>query len=115
VTLEFSIPLTPPSVNSYVRHTKLGRHYQTPDAIAFKEAVAIFARGRSVEAEEFKVHIAVYLGRGSKGDVDNFAKLPIDGLVAAGVIHSDAAIRRLTLEKHRDWVNPRTEISIEPF
>jgi Holliday junction resolvase RusA-like endonuclease len=43
--VEICVSLVPPSVNRYVRHTRSGRHYVTAEALAFKEAVGLFARG----------------------------------------------------------------------
>lgn len=110
--VSFTVPLVPPSVNSYVRHSR-GRHYVTKEAQAFKEAIGICARGANCAAEEYQVEAHIYLGKGDRGDIDNFAKVILDGLVSAFVIKSDAAIRRLTLEKSRDWENPRTEITVK--
>ena len=111
--ISFTVPLVPPSVNHYVKHTRSGRHYVTKEAIAFKEATAIFARGKSISAKRYQVEIGVFLARGQRGDGDNFGKCILDSLVAAGVIHSDAAVKKLTIEKDRDWKNPRTEITVK--
>jgi crossover junction endodeoxyribonuclease RusA len=109
--VRFTVPLIPPSVNHYVKHTRNGRHYVTAEAKAFKEAVAIFAKGR-VEADEYLVVSIVWLGAGQRGDVDNFPKVVLDALVDAGVIHSDAAVREIRFRKERDPKNPRTEIEV---
>jgi crossover junction endodeoxyribonuclease RusA len=112
--VSFTVPLVPPSVNHYVKHTRSGRHYVTAEAKAFKSAVSIFAakhRG-SQDSSECLVEINVYLGRGARGDVDNFAKVCLDGLVEAGVLRSDSEVQKLTLAKFRDWQNPRTEFVV---
>lgn len=117
--VEFTIPLVPPSVNNYVRHTRRGRHYVTAEGIAFKKAVAIFARGQSVaparESERrrvaYRLEAWVYLGKGARGDGDNFWKCIADGLTEAGVIHSDAAVSEWLLYKWRGE-NPRTEVRV---
>jgi crossover junction endodeoxyribonuclease RusA len=111
--LEFDVPLVPPSVNHYVKHTRTGQHYVTKEAKAYKEAVAQFARGRFVKAKRYAVKIHIYLAAKQKLDLDNCAKVVLDGLVEAGVIHSDAAITILELRKGRDAANPRTIITIE--
>ena len=98
--LYLEIPGIPPSVNSYVRHSK-GRHYKTDEASRFQRDIAILAAGKKVEAESYAVLIHVFLGPKQKGDLDNFAKVILDGLVIAGVIHSDAAVVRLLLSKSR--------------
>lgn len=111
--MKFTVPLVPPSVNSYVRHTRKGRHYVSKEAKAFKEAVAIFGRGQTIRAESYEVRLSIYLGRNGRGDADNFGKVCLDGLVEGGIIRSDADVDRLTIEKFRDRENPRTEIEVK--
>lgn len=113
--IAFTVPLTPPTVNMYVRHTRSGRHYESAGAIRFKEAVAIFSRGRGIRCDEYRVTLTIYLGKDQKLDVDNAPKCVLDAMVDCGVIHSDAAVRKLTIEKHRDWDSPRTEIHVEAY
>lgn len=110
--LSFTVPLTPPSVNRYVRHTRSGRHYVSKEALAFKQAVAIFAKGRSVEAKLYQLDIHIFYGKGERGDLDNRAKCVLDGLQDAGVIKTDSAVAALNMGKHRDEHNPRTEIRV---
>lgn len=125
----FTVPfLTPPSGNHYKEPVKyIGRNGYlrmgfkiTPEAKAYYEAVALFARGRTVAPfnapNRRKVHYAVrmdvYLGPRQRGDFDNFWKCGADALVKCGVIHSDAAIdgEQSKCVVHRDERdNPRTE------
>lgn len=111
--ISFTVPLVPPSVNHYVKHTRKGRHYVTKEAVAFKEAVAIISRRRSIVAQQYQVFIGVYLGKGMRGDIDNYLKVALDSLVSAGVIDSDANVTALSISKSRDKENPRTEFTIE--
>lgn len=122
----FTVPyLTPQSGNHYKRPCKYigrdgGLHLGfklTKQAKAYYEAVAIFARGASVtpatEAEQkrarYIVTLHVWLGAKQRGDADNFLKCGIDGLVSAGVIHSDANVYRCEAFVHKeDRDNPRT-------
>jgi len=83
--IEFTVPLVPPTVNHYIKHTRSGKHYVTGEAQAFKDAVAIFARGQFVKAKKFAVTIRIVFGKGDRGDWDNFPKLVCDGLACAGV------------------------------
>jgi len=92
----------------------------TPEGKAFKEAVAIFARGASIApstaAEQrevrYALYVRVFLGKGQRGDGDNFWKCVADGLTEAGVIHSDARVKRWRLDvEDTDRENPRTEIA----
>jgi Holliday junction resolvase RusA-like endonuclease len=112
-SIRLVIPMTPVSVNHYKKPRRGGfGYFVTKEAKAFKEAVALVARKRSVQADSYKVSILIALGKGQKGDLDNFSKLALDSLVDAGVIHSDAAICELFMQKTRDISNPRTEITI---
>lgn len=111
--LSLTIPFEAPTVNHYVKHTRSGRHYLTPKAIAWKDAVAIIARGQSVTGKTHEITYTVFQGAGSKGDVDNYAKCILDALVKAGVLKSDASIVAMHAYKKRDRENPRTEIHLE--
>lgn len=114
--ITFTVPLIPPSVNHYKQPRRGGRgFYVTGEATAFKEAVAIFARGKvsTPYSSGLSVEINIYLGRGKKGDIDNFAKVCLDGLVEAGIIQSDAGVQELIMRKDRDNANPRTEITVK--
>jgi Holliday junction resolvase RusA-like endonuclease len=110
-TVRFTVPLVPPSVNHYVRHTNDGQHILTPEAIAFKDAVAIFSGGEHLAAKRYAVNLAIFLGKGQRGDIDNFPKCVLDGLKDY-VIGSDAAVKRLLVDLDRDAHNPRTEIEV---
>jgi Holliday junction resolvase RusA-like endonuclease len=100
--LELIVPGIPPSVNHYVQHSR-GRHFRTPEALRFQDDLAIMARGRCVGTGKcrFSVEIEISLGPKQKGDIDNFPKIVLDGLVIAGVIHSDSAVDLLTIKKGR--------------
>lgn len=122
------IPFTPPSVNHYKKpitlYTSDGPRLSfalTPEAMAFRDAIAIFARGQTLipltATEKNKVRYAltatVFLGKGERGDGDNNWKCIADSLVNARVIHSDARVRKWHIEvEDRDRGNPRTLICI---
>jgi len=119
--IHITVPMTPPGVNHYVKHTRTGRHYVTAEAGAFKTALALVARGRWIMGKSFEVEAFVYLGSGQKGDVDGFSKLLLDGLQEAGVFRSerldmpplsDSYVTDLIMRKRRDRENPRTEITV---
>jgi crossover junction endodeoxyribonuclease RusA len=123
-SLKLTIPLIPPDLNHYVRHTRDGRHYVTAESKAFKEAIGIFSAGKYVLGRHFEVEAFIFLGKGQKGDVDGFSKLILDGLAKANVFccpigksqtpcpQSDAYVTDLILRKRRDVANPRTEITV---
>jgi Holliday junction resolvase RusA-like endonuclease len=128
----FTVPyLIPPTVNHYTRtcyyRGKDGASHkgkkQTPEAKAFKAAVAVFAQGRTVAPEtpkerkmvRYAVRIDVYLGPRARGDFDNFWKCGLDALVGCGVIHSDAAVdgENSKCVVHKDQRDePRTKYTV---
>lgn len=113
-SVRFTVPLVPPSVNTYVRHSA-GRHYKTSKAKSFEDAVGLFARGKRCPGERFFVKIAVYLGPNEHPDCDNLPKLVLDGCAAAGVFNgkSDNHVQSVLVTKYdTDRENPRTEIEV---
>jgi Holliday junction resolvase RusA-like endonuclease len=118
--LRITVPLEPISVNHYksmrIIQPREGKPfistYVTKVADDYMDAVAICAAGRQIRAKAYAVAFCVYQGHGSRGDVDNYSKCVLDGLVKAGVIHSDSAITDLSMSKRRDRANPRTEIVV---
>jgi Holliday junction resolvase RusA-like endonuclease len=117
-SVHITVPIVPPSVNHYKMRTRKGVTFVTEDAKTYKKAVYYHSLRSSTDPERrfdggnLSVEVVVYQGKGDKGDVDNYAKCVLDGLVEAGVIHSDAAITDLILRKRRDRENPRTEITV---
>ena len=124
----FTVPyLTPPGGNHYKRPCKYaGRDGYlhlgfkiTKAAKAYKDAVALFARGRTVAPPDalkkktaYDVRMTVVLGPGQRGDEDNFHKVGLDALTYAGVIHSDAYAHCVCNVVRDDRKNPRTEYII---
>jgi Holliday junction resolvase RusA-like endonuclease len=122
MSVTFTVPLVPPSVNHYVKHTRTGRSYVTAEATAFKAAIAVYSRGMALSAKTFSVGIAVVLPKKARGDVDNFPKLVLDGLADAGVFLnrkgkrvSDAHVRHLVVDLDSDSRpdEGRTVITVE--
>jgi Holliday junction resolvase RusA-like endonuclease len=112
IELRLTIPLEPPTVNHYVKHTRMGRHYITKQAQDWLKTVSLFANGMHVEGKEHFISYTVYQGHGSRGDVDNYAKCVIDSLVKAGVLKTDSSVIEMNAKKQRDRDNPRTEILV---
>jgi Holliday junction resolvase RusA-like endonuclease len=110
--LQLTIPLTPPSVNHYKKRARSGHWFVTEAAKAFKAHIWHAAGGRFLKAKRYGLEATVYLGKGSKGDGDNFWKVIADGLKDAQVIHSDAAVTDWIMRVRRDRTNPRTEIEV---
>jgi Holliday junction resolvase RusA-like endonuclease len=109
-----SVPLIPPSVNHYVRHVWRGTkvsHYLTDEAQGFKTAVQILSKDALLPVGEYGVRMRLYLGKGQRGDIDNFPKCVLDALKGQ-VIASDGMVKHLEVDINRDWDNPRTEIEV---
>jgi len=130
--LSFCVPLLVPTTNHYKKPCRyLGKDgflhlgfKLTKEAKAYRDAVAIFAQGRSVSPQtdaerrrvKYTVQIDVYLGPGQRLDSDNALKVGIDSLVWNGVIHSDANVYESKAIIHKDERqnpnNPRTQYLI---
>lgn len=120
--IAFTVPLVPPGMNHYVKHTRRGKHYVTAEALAYKEAVGYILRGRSCAGRAFSVEMRIVLGKGQKGDVDGFPKMVLDGLAASGAFAdlkgrrlSDAHVRQMlvVLDCDERPTQGRTEIVVE--
>jgi Holliday junction resolvase RusA-like endonuclease len=122
-----TVPEIPPSVNHYKEPIIVrfrGKAHigfkETQRAKNFKQLLAIMARGKSLDPitdklrrrTKYRLRMIVFLGDGGRGDGDNFFKCVADGLVDAGVIHSDAAVLDWHAYVRRDVLNPRTVITI---
>ena len=120
--LAFTVPLVPPGLNHYVKHTRRGRHYVTAEALAYKEAVGYMLQGRWCTGRSFAVELRIVLAKGQKGDVDGFPKMVLDGLADGGAFVdligrrlTDAYVRRLlvVLDCDERPAQGRTEIVVE--
>lgn len=98
--------MLPPSVNHYKSpsRTRWGayRVYLTPEAVAFKKALAIAAGKQRIRAKRYFVTIEIVQGPSNRGDLDNYMKCVLDGLQDAGVIDTDARVTRILAMKSRD-------------
>lgn len=105
-TLSFSVPLLPPSVNHYKRAKKGGGWFSGPEAVAFKDAVAILGRGYVVEGWPapwrlgkgervyYAAEITLYIRESKflRVDAENFCKVAVDSLTHAALITDDRYI-----------------------
>ena len=122
--LSLTIQMEPPSGNHYKSFRVIGKHaswYLTKEAKAWHAAVKkelteagheLFGIIPEVRGNAHEITYTVYQGTGSRGDVDNYAKVILDGLVKAGVLKSDASVVAMHAYKVRDRANPRTEITV---
>jgi Holliday junction resolvase RusA-like endonuclease len=94
----------------------LGRHFTPAETRAAQTAIALqasIARGR-FSAGDLEVRIDFYVRRrkGQQvGDIDNLAKLVLDGLQMGGVMGNDRQVKRLELEIH--MTDDREETVVE--
>jgi Holliday junction resolvase RusA-like endonuclease len=107
--VSFIVPLIPPSVNHYKTRFRNGNTVVSKEAVAFKDAISLIARQRYVIGKKFAVDMLIVLGRGDKGDVDNFPKLVLDGLAQYGAFQhpngkalSDAHVCQMNVEVDRE-------------
>lgn len=113
--VRITIPFEPPSVNHYKKVNYRGgkmNWFLTKEATAFMDALYLLSRNMRLSAETYEVEFCVYQGKGERGDVDNYSKCVLDGLVKAGIITTDSAVTDLRMSKRRDWASPRTEIVV---
>lgn len=120
--LHISVPAIPVGFNHYVRHTRAGHHYVTPEAESFKNLVALAVRQGASQcvADEFELEINILLGKGQKLDVDNSCKIVADALQEVGAFMNfkgkqltDSHVTRLVVTKSRsENGNPETRISV---
>lgn len=104
----------PPSANRYWRTTRQGRTYVSPDAKAYKRAVADRARAALVGpplAGEVALTLAVFRPR-KAGDLSNRIKVLEDALIGIAY-RDDAQVRRIVAERFDDKRAPRVEVLVE--
>lgn len=126
----FSVPfLCPPTGNHYKKPMKyVGKDGSlhlgfrlTQETKAFRDAVAIFARGRTVvpvdpkerKKARYNVRVTVTLGKGQRMDEDNCLKVALDSLQYAGVIDNDSKVHPVPFVIRDNRDNPGTEFVIE--
>jgi len=122
----FKIPLLPPSVNHYVEHPAAGVHRKSAAAKAWERDFPLFAGSLYCVSPSGRFHVTLEFtpGPGSKGDVDNYNKLPLDCCAKRGMFRnaknepvSDAWVKWLEVKIHdlpgeREH-GPQTKITIE--
>jgi Holliday junction resolvase RusA-like endonuclease len=92
------VPMKPPSVNRYYSGRTTGFIRVSAEGRAFKDAIALLLRGdslcdmltpRQLKETTYCVEVWIFLGKNQKLDGDNCWKGILDGLKAAGAIHTD--------------------------
>lgn len=95
-----------------------GGQFYTPAATRhFEEKVAWIARAAGVSgiSGDLCVDIEILTHRPLRGDVDNYAKSVLDGMVKGGLISDDREIVRLCISKGRaqSFEKDRTLVTLE--
>ncbi len=104
--IRFRVPLEAPSVNHYKLPNAGGGWRLSPEAQAFKDAIVIFARetrlgGHAFHWKRYVVTVVYGLAERTRLDIDNGAKLVLDGLQASGLIRNDSDVLELIQQKRR--------------
>ena len=102
MTVSFSIPLLPPSVNLYKKPRRKSRQwYVDTKAKAFFAAVGYLGPKEMIVGEFYQVHLTFRFQRNNflRGDLDNLLKVAVDSLVKNRIISDDRYIIRLLAYK----------------
>lgn len=94
----------PPSTNNLFVNKKVGGRFLSPAYKAWRASAGIYlnlARITPFCGELVEMSLTVPRKPASR-DLDNFAKAPIDLLVAHAIINDDKQIERLTISRHDD-------------
>ena len=122
-TIQFSIPTNPISVNSYLKNTQHGRRFTPPKTREYITTVQttskkhILMNMSSIEqshlptSNQIIMSLTYYFSDKRRRDVDNYSKCILDALQSI-IYNDDSQIQHLTLSKHIDKDNPRTEVNI---
>jgi len=104
------VPFLPPSVNHYTKGRRGGGRVKTQDAHEFECDLPFFISDLHEVGKSFSVSIRIELGKGQRGDIDNFPKMILDGLADNGVFRdgkgkflSDAYVDHLEL-----WIDKKS-------
>ena len=113
MAVHFEIPGRP--VAKQRARQRNGQFYTPAATRHFEDAVALIARadrGPQLTGEiEVEIHISTK--RPMRGDVDNYAKSILDGIVKGGVIADDREIVSLCISKSVvTWEDDRTYVSV---
>ncbi|MDH2923948.1 crossover junction endodeoxyribonuclease RusA [Nicoletella semolina] len=79
----------PPTVNTYWRHTKQGRHYITEKGKMYQSKVFVACLGYLKFEKPVSISVKVWLPDNRKRDLDNLWKVLLDSLVNAQILPDD--------------------------
>lgn len=109
--MKYIIPFIPPSMNKFAGRKNVWEYREEKEN--WKQICCAYCRPK-VTPEKAKLIITFFFKTKARHDADNYLKLLLDGLVAAGAIKDDDFdhVEVLCRGEH-DKNNPRTEIIIE--
>lgn len=118
MTVSFSIPGRPIAKQRVRTTTKTGKHvaYTPQRTKDFENLVAGLARdeGALMLVGSLRVEIHISTRRPLRGDLDNYAKSLLDGIVKGRLIKDDSDIDQLVISRSViPWENDRTLLSVE--
>ena len=92
-----------------------GHTYTPPKTRAYEELVAICAATASGSFAEGRLSVSVMLCSTTqlRGDLDNYAKSVLDGIVKGGLIGDDRQIRRLLIEEQPGAIEDVVYVTVE--
>ncbi|WP_439242418.1 RusA family crossover junction endodeoxyribonuclease [Lonepinella sp. BR2474] len=96
--VEITLPY-PPSVNTYWRHTRDGRHYISEKGKAFQASCKQACEPFKLIKGNVSIDILMFPPDKRKRDVDNILKALLDGLTHSGIIEDDSLIVDLRVRK----------------
>ena len=113
--MKYTIPRVPPSLNKYAGRENVWE-YREQKAL-WKQLCNVYCRPRPQEPPRFAlVVLTFYFKDKRRRDADNYQKMILDGLVAAGIIVDDDFEHcRVLCDGDCDKANVRTEIDIIPM
>ena len=98
--MKFSVPIKVPSKsNSYRIHRAGSRQWIAPsdEVVAAERAIALFAR---THLPDFTGPVTVTIGIHGRIDIDNCAKVLLDGLQLSGRIANDSQVEELHIKRY---------------
>jgi crossover junction endodeoxyribonuclease RusA len=107
----------PNSTNTHWRHAR-GRHYVSPQGVAFRNLVKTEVERCSLKAPDGRLELSVMLYPPDKRrrDLDNFGtKSLLDALTFSGLIEDDSLIDRLLIERGAVVKGGKCRIYLQPY
>lgn len=98
--IELTLPW-PPTGNSYVRHTRAGKHYLTQAVQTFRLEVWHEAKQRRIPLQRGRLvlHVEAHPPDKQRRDLDNLFKCLGDALQHAGVVADDSQFDVYTIKR----------------